>query len=142
MSSEWDNYDQLRKSIAKQNMNLDSQRGSFHFDPHKYFGGWDWAERSSIEQLKLDKRLLEMMEYDSNSSSSLSKSNSLSIISESQVWHNVAEELVPSSTKPKKNKLFDFKIKTPHYENKNNIKKINDLKYKSKLLNKAIAHKN
>ena len=94
---EWENFDQLRKSIVKQNVILELQRGGSQFDPHKYFGGWDWVERTSIEKLTWDKRLLEMMEYDSSNASCLSKCQSSSIISDSLTSHSVAEELEVSS---------------------------------------------
>jgi hypothetical protein len=69
----WTDHDQLQAKMSRQTKIVNSFRKTQRFDPHKYFGGWDPIERSSIEKIKMDIRLMEMMEYES-SRVSLSKS--------------------------------------------------------------------
>ncbi len=66
---DWANYSELQRAMYLQNKNLESGSRSHRFDPHKYFGGWTPIERSTIESIKLDKRLVKMMEYDDSSTS-------------------------------------------------------------------------
>lgn len=96
-SEEWVDFEQLRRSIVHQNNIVTSQRNGKEFDPHRYFGGWDHLERSSIEMIKLDDRLKDMMEYETSNASAMSKSYSSSVISESLATPSVADELEPSS---------------------------------------------
>ena len=96
-NEEWVDFNQLRRSIVHQNSILNARRNGMEFDPHKYFGGWDQMERSSIEKIKLDQRLKDMMDYETSNASGISKSYSSSIISESLATPSVADELEPSS---------------------------------------------
>ena len=71
--ADWTDFDQLQAKMSRQNKIVNSFRKTQRFDPHKYFGGWDPVDRSSIERIKMDTRLQEMLEY-SSSRVSLSKS--------------------------------------------------------------------
>lgn len=99
--TDWVDFTQLRRSIVQQNTHLNSCRNHDNFDPHKYFGGWDEKERSSIDIIKLDNRLKEMMDYETSNGSLLSKSFTNSVVSESLATPSVAEELEPTSPEPK-----------------------------------------
>lgn len=116
MGTQWADFDQLRKKVDQQNKTLNSYRNPPSFDPHKYFGGWEAIERSSIDMIQLDNRLKEMMEYET-SNASMSQSYSSSIASETQGNPSVADELEPTpEIELPKNQLFDFKLK-PENEN-------------------------
>lgn len=110
-SYDWVDFTQLQRSMSRQNKDLPKTHKTDDFDPHKYFGGWEPIERTSIERIKMDDRLKEMMEYEA-SSAALSRSCSNSFISESLANPSVAEELEPSQIQPKANNLFDFKVKS------------------------------
>ena len=119
-SYDWVNFTQLERSMSRQNKNSKTNHKSHNFDPHKYFGGWEPIERTSIERIKQDNRLIEMMEFEATSVA-LSKSWSDSIISESLATPSIAEELEPANNQLKTNNLIDFKIKTETLHD-NNIK--------------------
>lgn len=119
---EWVDFTQLTRTMSRQNKTINTFRKTQKFDPHKYFGGWEPVERTSIERIKLDSRLNEMMEYET-SSASLCKSHSNSVISESLETPSIAEELQPSPTMSKIKKCFDFKIKPKHLQTPTHISK-------------------
>ena len=113
--NDWVSFDQLRHSVSRQSKHQITTRKTQNFDPFKYFGGWEPADRTSIERLNMDSRLKEMMEYET-SSASLNKSCSNTVISESLATPSVAEELEPTPTVAKTNNVFDFKMKYKNIE--------------------------
>jgi hypothetical protein len=66
-SYNWVDFAQLQRSMSRQNKNSKTTHKTHNFDPHKYFGGWEPIERTSIERIKQDNRLIEMMEYEATS---------------------------------------------------------------------------
>lgn len=97
-SQEWVDFDKLRRSIVQQNKIVHSRWSGKEFDPHKYFGGWDQLQRSSLEMVKLGDQFKDMMEYETSNASAMSKSFSNSVISESLAAPSVADELEPTPT--------------------------------------------
>lgn len=122
----WVSNKKLQKLIFAQNESLNTQRNTKAFNPHKYFGGWNEIERSSIDLIQSDNRLHEMLEYET-SNASMSMSHSYSDINESLTMPSVADELEPSSPKLKTGKVINYKIYRI-----NNTKKPENSKSKSK----------
>ena len=133
-SYDWVDFDQLQRTMSRQSKQLQTQRRTQNFDPHKYFGGWQPFERTSIEKIKLgENQFMEMMEYET-SSACPSQNEAESIISESLAAPSVADEMEPTPTVPKTNNLFDFKIKPAVLRNNSKLDTYNKIKpvYKSK----------
>lgn len=98
-NEDWVEYHQLQKIMRRQNRDLESGRRSPAFDPHKYFGGWTPIERSTIENIKKDKRLIKMMEY-SDSDNSNNEDQSELEGKESLANPSVADEDKPAPVIP------------------------------------------
>ena len=88
---DWVEHSNLQRAMSLQIKFLSMKRGPYQFDPHNYFGGWHPADRESIETIKKDERLIEMMDYDSSSNCN-SRGLLNSMTEESSVAASVAEE--------------------------------------------------
>jgi len=111
----WLKESMLKNQLTRQNRSLQSSNNRSGFNPHQYFGGWNDAERSSIDMIHMDNRLKEMMDYET-SNSSISVSYSQADFTESLETPSVAEELEPSSPIHKSSKVFDFKMQSVEHQ--------------------------
>lgn len=109
-TEEWFEHDQLQILMTRQQKYLDSKGRTNHFDPHKYFGGWEPIERKSIEWIQMNNRLKQMMDYDEDNNKQ-SKSKLGLKLTETLPIPSIPDEAKLNTTIPYTNKPRLPKVK-------------------------------